>query len=794
MARSRRHGLLNLLLAGLARLSGNGRTAALLILVLSAGAAALLPRFRIEPDFSAMLPKDHPALAALTDPEIGGKASRTLFVLLQVEDLPERIPGWAEELRASPLLSEVSATREDLVTERLAEAPWTALLSASDAQLAELERRLSSPGREQALQEAVSLARADPVAGRRLLTEDPFGIRWVLELAAPEAGLPELDPQSPFLLHRDGRSALIRVVGHSDPFDLDASRAIMALLESTLAAGQPQFLGGYAVAREESQRIRQDLERSLMWSVPCLLLYLIWATRSLLLPHLIILPVLLSLLWTLGYGSALLGPLTPLAVSGAVILLGLCVDFPIHYAAASRSGRGALRVNLSTGRVILYSMLTSAAAFLSFGWGSFTGLRSFGILLAIGLALGVLATFLVLPPLLRRWRGRRPAPRARAALLLRFARTRGGLPAALVLTTLAAAGWAGLAAGSVGFTADPAAMRPDDSPVQQAASAVQQTFGFSPVGVQALVPAAVPLADLRALTDGLLEDERVILASGPQEGVAGAARIERLRAFSRATAGWREGAIAELRADGVKPELVEPALANLERALQWDAPHSPEPWHWQGQAYWPVTFLISSRGATQRDRLELRARMLERLPQDTILVDPEGFGDELERYLEADLLRAMLLAGGAVVLMAWLALRSWRTGALALIPVAIGMGVVLALLSWSGVQLSPASFIALPLILGLGVDYGLHVVALQQDRGRLESTAGAIRDTTCTTLIGFGSLVTSASPGIAALGGIVAAGVLVCYLASMIVLPRLLFRHAGPVSHPDSRRRAEGGA
>lgn len=789
------------LLACLARLATRRATAVALVVAITAGAVALLPRFRIEPDLSAMFPQDHPALALLTDPEVGGKASRTLFVLVEGPQLAERLPGWVERLRASPLLEEVTATREELAAEQLATAPGSALFAASEAALAEIERGLTPPGRRAAIAEAVELARADPVAGRRILTEDPLGIRWVLELAMRESRLAELDPGSPYLLHRSGAAALIRVVGKTDPFDLDASRAIMAFLETALADAQPRFLGGYAVAREDSVRIRGDMENSLIWSIPCLFLYLLWATRSWLLPHLIFLPVLLSLLWTMGFGGALLGPLTPLAVSGAAILMGLCLDYPIHYVPAHRSGRGTLRTNLTTGRVILFSMLTSVAAFLSLGWGSFTGLRSFGLLLALGLALGALATFLVLPPLLRGLRVAKFDPRVGGSFLLRSAGTRGGRIVALFVVATALLGWAGLAAGRVDFSADPAAMRPADSATTAAAEAVERTFGFSPFGVQALVPATVTLPELRAAADALCADGRVILAAGPQQGVASPERSQRLRELDARITGWREGTIADLRAEGVKPAALEPALAGLESALRREDAHVPPPWEWQGRQYWPVTFLIGARGASQSDRFALRDLMIARLPPGTLLMDPDGLADELEAHLETDLLRAMLLAGGAVLVMSLLALKSARAGLLALVPVAIGLGVVLAILAWTGLRLGPASFIALPLILGLGVDDGLHVASLARARRRpssaradavpesLARTGAAIRDTTFSTMIGFGSLASAASPGIAALGVLVAAGVLFCYLASIMILPRLLFGNDAAAARADAGRR-----
>ena len=93
------------------------------------------------------------------------------------------------------------------------------------------------------------------------------------------------------------------------------------------------------------------------------------------------------------------------------------------------------------------------------------------------------------------------------------------------------------------------------------------------------------------------------------------------------------------------------------------------------------------------------------------------------------------------------------------------------------VPLHPGNFVAVPLILGLGVDDGIHLVLRHREGGGTAATMQAIWRTSITTAIGFGSLVTAQSPALASLGGIVLAGVLVCFAASALVLPPLLQRH-----------------
>ena len=58
------------------------------------------------------------------------------------------------------------------------------------------------------------------------------------------------------------------------------------------------------------------------------------------------------------------------------------------------------------------------------------------------------------------------------------------------------------------------------------------------------------------------------------------------------------------------------------------------------------------------------------------------------------------------------------------------------------------------------------------DRGDDECAVAVVR-TSITTMLAFGSLTTAASPGLGSLGWIVAVGVAVCLLTSLLVLPPL---------------------
>ena len=130
------------------------------------------------------------------------------------------------------------------------------------------------------------------------------------------------------------------------------------------------------------------------------------------------------------------------------------------------------------------------------------------------------------------------------------------------------------------------------------------------------------------------------------------------------------------------------------------------------------------------------------------------------------------------VIAAILKVQSLRDTLLALLPPVVGGAVTFGVLGLLGIPLNPANLIVLPLILGIGVDEGVHIVhdfAAQRGRYRMSgSTMNAITLTSLTTMVGFGSLMIASHRGIHSVGVVLAIGVASCMFVSLILLPAIL--------------------
>jgi predicted RND superfamily exporter protein len=113
------------------------------------------------------------------------------------------------------------------------------------------------------------------------------------------------------------------------------------------------------------------------------------------------------------------------------------------------------------------------------------------------------------------------------------------------------------------------------------------------------------------------------------------------------------------------------------------------------------------------------------------------------------------------------------------IVVFVGMLLLMGILGWLGISLNAANMIVLPLILGIGIDDGIHVVHdfRHQRPGHYllgESTASAVVTTSATTMIGFGSMMLSHHQGLQSLGQVLTLGVAMCMVTSLFLLPAVL--------------------
>ena len=126
--------------------------------------------------------------------------------------------------------------------------------------------------------------------------------------------------------------------------------------------------------------------------------------------------------------------------------------------------------------------------------------------------------------------------------------------------------------------------------------------------------------------------------------------------------------------------------------------------------------------------------------------------------------------------------RNLRDTLLALIPPIGGGLMLLGLMALLNVDFNPLNLIVMPLVLGIGVDDGIHLVhdyRRQLAAGAKEyvpsgDTINGVLLTSLTSIVGFGSLMVSAHQGLKSVGIVLALGVASCLAVGLLLVPAIL--------------------
>ena len=184
-----------------------------------------------------------------------------------------------------------------------------------------------------------------------------------------------------------------------------------------------------------------------------------------------------------------------------------------------------------------------------------------------------------------------------------------------------------------------------------------------------------------------------------------------------------------------------------------------------------------------RDDLRDREALL-RFVQMVRAVVPDVTGTPVVMYESAQaILRAFaeasVIALIAIVVLLYAALRRVSAVALVLVPTALAAILTGVFSVVSGISLNYANVIVVPLLLGVSVAYGIHLVLRGQESHNLaealaSSTPRAMLLSATTTIASFGSIALADHWGMASLGILLTVSTVLALVASLLALPPVM--------------------
>jgi hypothetical protein len=218
----------------------------------------------------------------------------------------------------------------------------------------------------------------------------------------------------------------------------------------------------------------------------------------------------------------------------------------------------------------------------------------------------------------------------------------------------------------------------------------------------------------------------------------------------------------------------------------------------EGAVYQAAVYLFMEEGKFRR---EPPAGFVEAIQGDDPDISVTGVNVVSKRLREIFAHDAKLAISVGLVLVSillWLDFRSVRMMVLANLQVLTGVVWMLGVMSLSGVQMNFVNCFVATMILGVGVDYGIHLIHRMRlnggvvDSGVLE-TGKAVAMAALTNIVGFGSLALSNFPGLRSVGIISSVGSLSCLITAVTLLPAALSLPGWAVSPAPAKREPDTG-
>ena len=685
--------------------------------------------------------------------------------------------------------------------------------------------------------------------------QERVGSSAVLVLDALLPALPEQQQNQPWDLRREyftsesGELYFIEIMPQKDYETLAVIDQPLRDIRSVLASIGPLhpdveigLTGRPVLQADEMATTDTDMIRAASIALVLCSCVVVLFMRSLVLPLLAIVALLIAGGWTYGVATLFVGRLNLLSIVFMLVLVGVGLDYGVHVISRYREARAkhnledALPIAIRTAcRGNITGSLTSSAVFFSALLTGFGGLRELGIIAGSGLLLCLVSMTFVLPSMivLLDRRGLIAAkPRAtgitttppKLAVVHKHPGIFLGVLLVITLSLFMAPGivrfeYNLLKLQSEGLDSVEWEQRVREDSVAETWFGAIITESLDHVGeiveasrrkssigsVRSILDLVEPDSPHRAHTRTLIADTGIEDAHANTDADLRDALNRAVRELRSMTALIPED---DDRTHSIMSDLLSRAQHTADRLATDDADAAAEEIHQLAQRSSGIARAILDGAAMSMPEampaaivgkyISDEGRYLVRIhPQDTLWeleplsqfvhdlreIDHDATGVPITHYESLlEMRRAFILmtifAGVIVAAMILVDFRRIGDVVVCLAALAIGLVWLLEVMALTGLGFNLANFFAVPILVGLGVDGGVHMVhRWRETRGTPHNTGAtsrAIALTATTTAIGFGSLLTAHHRGLQSLGALMAIGALTCMLATLVILPALL--------------------
>ena len=587
-----------------------------------------------------------------------------------------------------------------------------------------------------------------------------------------------------------------------------------------LRAPAVSYGGGYAIVLDDSELIKQDMRMNgpLSFIAIVILYYFCYRRFGAILYSTV--PLVVGQFLTLAVAFIFLRNLNSATTGFTAMLMGLGTDFTIVMYAryVEERVRGlsledALRRMMGVSAFGVFTgAITSAGTFYAMCITEYKGLRDFGFLVGSGILLCLVAILFLLPAMIAWNEGRaRKTDVVKKLYLHSFGLERvmtwsTGHPFPVVTGSILLTLLFGYYAWNVEFSDSVQDLRSDRNIGIEVQKQIGRKFGmsFNPMMVITRAPDLDGLMQknrtVSATLDPFVEDGTLLgyesitsylpapdeqrkVIRALNEGAAGPYNTERIERSFRASLkrhGFRDG-IYDTYIEALpatlsprRPVTVEDLqAAGLERFVtRYVRPGG-------AGGFRSVSYLFPADPRAKRHAPPALVRAIDNPGGGIEITGVNIVSTELRGIFKRDAWRAVILGITLVTILLWLDFRSLKLMLLANMQVLVGVVWMLGVMQILGIKMNFVNAFVTTMILGVGIDYGIHIVhrisqeGLSNPTGLLE-TGKAVVMAAMTNIAGFGAVAVSNYPGLRSMGIVCVIGSITCLITALTLLPALM--------------------
>jgi predicted RND superfamily exporter protein len=540
------------------------------------------------------------------------------------------------------------------------------------------------------------------------------------------------------------------------------------------------FTGSLAVIDYEGDKMAMnDVIFTFGITFILILILLFVSYRSISLPALALVPLLFGIVITAGMIYILYGAMSMIAAFFAVLLLGLGIDFSIHLLTRfieELNDKGDVkaafqRTAVGTGKAIVLGTITTATAFGALMFSKTGGMHQMGAILVLGLIVTMISVLFVLPALvtLRLRRGKLKQnlhKRAKFQVLGKLGSASTKYAAVFVIILIIFGAVVVMESQDIKVNENIHELQPKTVPSYKQLQKVKDNFNYT-------------------------EDYILCIAYGYDDLVRS---VEGFRALPE---------IMEVESIlDFLPQNQDAKIALFEQSKQLHPEFANISWLNTGEMNWSDLPLEirkswvadSTNNGNEKFLIRLKAYgnvweddYREALVKDLEAVNPDIVGrsiafTQLIEVITEEVIWVSFFAAIPIIIIVYIGFQRKNPiyALLAVLPVLFGIGGVLAFGEYIGVDLNMISIMMIPLIIGIGIDDGIHILHRYKEEGPgsipkvVQNTGKAVFLTTATTCLAFSSFLVAEHPGMRPMGGVPVLGLTLAFVAAVIFIPALI--------------------